>query len=96
MVRCHRYDGIGIHYYTSLEEEGNPIWQEKDKAWVTAWDDEKAKGRRFDKRCNSQSIARQFIKKTFLEEFSRETHVLVYDSYVDDFPKVKWFYKGGD
>jgi len=42
-VTISRYYGIGLHYYVSLQEEDNPIWN--GEAWQTAWDDKEGRGR---------------------------------------------------
>ena len=54
-IRIVRYYGIGRHYYVSVEQEANPIWDAGDAAdwgrpgephgWTVCWDDEEGKGK---------------------------------------------------
>lgn len=41
-ITISRYYGYGEHYYVSVKEESNPIWN--GSTWVDAWDDKEGKG----------------------------------------------------
>jgi hypothetical protein len=41
-VTISRYYGYGPHYYVTIQEEDNPIWDGKE--WRMCWDDKEGKG----------------------------------------------------
>jgi len=92
-VRVMQYYGIGIHFYVSVREEENPIWDEKENYWTTCWDDksEETRGKRFSDRFVDYEDVEIFIKETFEKNFSQKTHLLEFDFETEK----KWFYGEG-
>lgn len=77
------------HYYISLREEDNPIWDGFNHQWTMFWDDKIGEGRKLETKKNSEEEARAWALKTFQEEFNPKTHKLAseYGRY-----KPKWMY----
>lgn len=91
-ISCSIYSGIGKHYYVSILEEDNPIWNAKREVWQKAWDDKKGKGKSFGTRSfDSHRQAMDHIRKILAENFSPETHWFYENSTGET-----WFYREGD
>lgn len=44
-ITVSRYYGYGIHYYVSIREDDNPIWNSERNLWTRAWDDKEGEGK---------------------------------------------------
>jgi hypothetical protein len=44
-IRITRYYDVGIHYFLTIFEEDNPLWNEKNQEWQFAWDDKEYRGK---------------------------------------------------
>lgn len=77
-----KFYGVGIHYYPTLTEEGNPAIIQEEGVWKkqVCWDDpEEIKGRtESGPRCNTREEALSWIDKTFSKKFGPRTHRLQY------------------
>jgi len=111
-VRVHimKYYGIGVHYYASVEEEDNPIWNpltygEKDSYWkdtergneVVGWQiawDDR-EGR--GRRFNSPGTKSPYWIRKWVRETIKK-HFRPFDAYEfeDMMGKRMWFYREGD
>ena len=90
-VSIDRYDGIGVHWYVSIEEEPNPLWDSNEDAWREAYDDPGRAGKSFHGRLGSRSGAYEWVKRTCLANFGPKTHEVSNCTRVP-----KWFYREGD
>jgi len=100
-VSIYKYYGLGQHYWVSLHEEGNPIWDRANKCWRSAWDDKSddTKGRLFSRRCLSLVSARSYVEKIQKKFFPNKTHKLDVNAVNLSEPDEKvWLgiYKEGD
>jgi hypothetical protein len=99
-VRVHimRYYGIGIHYYATVEEEDNPLWDEATQCWRVAWDDDAARGRHFDSHaCLSYHWAKWWAKAVLEKHFQGDTYRAIGWSVDEDTDDVmRWFQREGD
>jgi len=90
------YSGMGVHYYASVEEEDNavwdPGWRKGEGGWTRCWGCDEKKGLRFDQQCNTAEEAERWVRETLRKKFPRKTHKYSYDCGE---PK-KWFYREGD
>jgi hypothetical protein len=82
----------GRHFYPSIQEEKNPIWDKKEKAWRSPWIDPKGEGKRESSRFDTLEEARAWVRK-MLKKFPKETHKVEYE-YGPRRPK--WLYREGD
>jgi hypothetical protein len=94
------FSGIGSHYYASLEEENNPIWNTATDeyrggpiGWQESWDDTECKGRWLSKQCKTVEQAQAWVRNTFRREFGTKTHRLV-SKMTHRTPR--WCYRDGD
>lgn len=62
-VSLTKYTGVGQHYYVSVREESNPLWNEKDQRWQKFWDDTEADGFSDHNRFNTLKQVEQYFKK---------------------------------
>lgn len=69
---------IGKHYWTTLHEEDNPIWDEKEQDWRTCWDDAAARGRIQSKRCNSLVESGRWVRH--MKNLVFKNHKLQHDA----------------
>lgn len=77
-IGVHVFWGVGIHYYVTVEEDDNAIWNSKDKLWQLCWDDPK-KGKRFDQKFGNIVEAREWVKKLQQKHFPKKTHKMSQD-----------------
>lgn len=97
------YQAIGEHYYVSIAEEHNPVWDTRDAwvwgrpgeaiGWRKCWDDVEGQGKvfegKFDLRCQADS----FIQRIVSEHFPPETHrVLINAENMEDY----YYRRSGD
>jgi hypothetical protein len=68
--------GTGTHYYASVEEDDNAIWNTKENLWQLCWDDPE-KGKRFDKKFDNIGQARDWVTKLLRKHFPKKTHKVV-------------------
>jgi len=99
-VSARKYYGLGQHYWVSLHEEDNPIWDAKEKGWRLCWDDAEGRGRIFSKSFLSMTSAQLWIEKLVRKEFPNKHFKLDkpdLNGLSDDDEKI-WFghYKEGD
>lgn len=105
-VRITRYYYEGTHYYISIQEEENPLWNgtpyEHDESrpvgWVVAWDDKEAQGKtdfnfNTDTRFNYITEAKHAVDK-ILENFP--DHEVIYEEYLNDSDAEMYFGKHGE
>ncbi len=72
----------GIHYYVTLREEDNPIWDStpdryskgEPSGWTSAWDDDKANGRIFERKCKSLHEVARFTDLVLALNFSKDKY----------------------
>jgi len=87
-----RYVGaMGRHYYASIQEERNPIWDTSDAfgrpgvaGWVCCWDDEGCKGKQlFTEKFDTHVQAMGWVKRMMTEHFP--DHELIVDDYSGEY-----------
>lgn len=92
-VHWHSWAGAGgHHYYVTITEEGNPIYNVSRHCWQQAWDDTKYKGIYLSDKFANTVLARAWVQKMQRENFPRKTHILEWESG----DTRKWFYREGD
>jgi len=98
-VSVHKYYGLGQHYWVSLHEDDNPIWDKKEKGWRFCWDDNEGKGRIFSEPFLSMLSAQLWIEEMVKTEFPKKHFELNtnLNGLTEEDEKV-WFgtYKEGD
>ncbi len=102
-IRITRYYGVGRHYFASVEERGNPIWDEGVHGWRFCWDDIEKEGRGFHSpRCNSIYWARKWVEEILGKHFPAEQYEYRWQDYTQDeeadgrSDRPRWFYRDGD
>jgi len=86
-----QYTGIGKHWFVSLKEEDNPIWDVQEDGWRIAWDDTEARGRYFDgPKSLSYGWAHTWAKQMIARHFPN------HEIHGDFDAPVHWFYREGD
>lgn len=84
------------HHYVTLEEQDNLIWNPTTKppydspCWQKAWDDEDARGRRFETKYVKPQYIDGWISRTLEENFTCAYHIRYEGS------KYSKLYKDGD
>ena len=100
-VSVHRYYGIGQHYWVTLREEENPIWDAEIGGWRQCWDDDKSKGRIESEQFLSLTSATLWVRKMQKKDYPPSRYKLSTNvsctNLVEDEEKV-WFghFKEGD
>lgn len=74
------------HYTIRIEEEGNPIWNEKDQIWQKAYDDYDYDGRELKEEFTLATRVVEWAKIMVAEHFSG-------DEYDVDWNDLEWFAK---
>lgn len=73
-----RYYGVGVHFYATVDEESNHVWDGKD--WRLPWGNEEGfpvlTGKNFSERFDTYTEAVNFVNSVIAREFSPETHKL--------------------
>lgn len=90
-----RFTGIGTHYYVSIKEEYNFIWDEKEKDWRQPWyssEDKEGSGKIFIGRFNDYGSAASYVKEIIAEHFDKKTHKFEYEGEGTG----RWLYRDGD
>ncbi len=99
-ISARMYYGIGKHYWVTMTEEGNPIWDAKEKAWRTCWDDLQGNGAIESKSFLSMVSAQQWIIAMQKKMFPSKTHTLGAIDFggLSEDDEQKWLggYKVGD
>jgi hypothetical protein len=95
------YYGLGKHYWVSMHEEDNPIWDKEGKGWRSCWDDTyENKGRIESAPFLSMISAKQWIERMQKEMFPKKTHRLMPIDFggISERDEQKWLgiYKEGD
>lgn len=94
-----KYYGAGTHYYVSIKEDDNPIWNAKEHCWHYPADDVKGRGRDFEQKFNTLLEAKLFVRDKLKKHFPLSTHKPTHDwdNLVEPERKV-WFgrFKEGD
>jgi hypothetical protein len=75
-ISARMYYGIGKHYWITMHEENNPIWDAKEKAWRECWDDLKKNGRIESQSFLSIVSAKLWIEEVAKKYFPKKTHKL--------------------
>ncbi len=90
-IRIMRYYGAGgVHYYASLQEDSNPIWNSAEGYWQEAWDDLEGKGRDewgiddWPNRLRSYQLTKLKIQEILAREFPPEAYEYVWDDMTDE------------
>ena len=94
-ISVSRFPGIGIHYFVSIREEYNYIWDKKDKDWREPWrsyEDKKGSGKVFVNKFNTYGAAANYVKKILSEHFDTKTHEWFYEGEGTG----RWLYRDGD
>ena len=71
-VSVRMYYGIGKHYWVSVKEKDNPIWD--GEHWRTCWDDFEGRGRIESQSFLSMVSAQQWLESLKKKEFPKKTH----------------------
>lgn len=92
-IHIHKYYGIGKHYFPTIEEENNPLWDSSEGVWRQAWDDKESKGREFSSRFNYLYQAKNWVKKIIETEFQGEGLWDIKIGYENllEAERTKWF-----
>ena len=93
-VRIMKFWGIGSHYYVSVDEHDNPIWNSKKKCFTQPWTDPGGKGRKFDclQRPRSYYLAKRWAMMIIGKHFSDGN----YRIDIEDNSGNEWYYGEGD
>ena len=75
-VSVRMYYGIGKHYWLTLHEEDNPIWDSKEKAWRECCDDLKKNGHIESEHFLSMVSAQDWLEKIINKLFPAKTHII--------------------
>ena len=67
------YGGIGVHYYVTVTEDHNPIWDSKQNIWTSAWDDYVGEGKKFENKFNTYIAAQNYVRKV-TKKFPPKSH----------------------
>jgi hypothetical protein len=67
-----------MHVHVTLREEPNPVWAEDRAEWEIPADDPATAGGERMMKFRRRVTAERWIERTFREEFTPETHELVY------------------
>jgi len=95
-----RYAGGGIHYYATVQEDGDFVWdgrstdEKPEGCWRACHGDPKVNGRRYDRQCKTVEQAEAFIRETFAEHFPAKRYRRM-GSGGRSIPK-RWVYAEGD
>jgi len=99
-VSARMYYGIGKHYWVTMHEEDNPIWDAKEKGWRECWDDLKKNGRIESAPFLSIVSAQSWIKTMTKKYFPAKTHTIGAIDFggLSEGDEQKWLgiYKEGD
>jgi hypothetical protein len=99
-ISAQMYYGIGKHYWVSMYEEDNPIWDAKEKTWRSCWDDLEKNGHIESAPFMSMVSAQEWIKKIQRKYFPKKTHILdpIALGGLRESDEQKWLgiYKEGD
>lgn len=99
-ISARSYYGIGVHYWVTMKEEDNPVWDAKEKSWRHCWDDIEARGHIESESFLSMVSAQQWIAKMQKKYFPPKTHTLrgVDFGGLTEADEQKWLgtYKVGD
>lgn len=80
-VEIHTWRGLSLgakHWYVSVREEDNPIWDEAEQTWRVCWDDKEACGRTIRIEVLKQDSAWRAIRR--LQRWVFLDHVFVHQS----------------
>jgi len=94
-ISISRFSGIGVHYFVSIREEYNYIWDKKEKTWRQPWSsykDKKGRGQTFISKFNTYREAARYVKEIIAEHFSTKTHKYEYEGEGTG----RWLYRDGD
>lgn len=99
-ISARSYYGIGKHYWVTMHEEDNPIWDTKEKSWRICWDDFEGRGAIESKSFLSIVSAQGWIKEVQKKQFPTKTHVVDAVDFggLTEADEQKWLgiYKEGD
>jgi len=88
-VSVSRFWGQGDHYYVTLRQDDNPIWDATDDFWILAWDDhDKGEGLRLSRKFANRVFAQEWIDEQMAKYFPG--HKLL---WLEENVSAKWFYK---
>lgn len=85
------FEGVlsgACHYYASVKEDFNPIWD--GLHWRQCWDDEDGKGRMYEKRFNNKEDAQRWVQLIIAKNFPESPIRQTYENQFDWLPK-EWF-----
>ncbi len=87
------YYSLGRHYYVSVREEFNSIYDAKEKGGRDCWDDEIGKGKNF--------YIPKFDNRLEMEKYLRRLKRWVFPKHKFEYNTCgnitkKWFYRDGD
>ena len=99
-VSARVYYGIGMHYWITLHEEDNPIWDAKGKGWRSCWDDTEGRGAIESSPFLSMVSAKEWIAEQVKTQFPKKTHKIGAVNFggLSEGGEKKWLgiYKEGD
>jgi hypothetical protein len=71
---------IGTHYWTTLQEADNPIYDKVEKSWRMCWDDKEGKGRIESRQCRNILESQRWVRR--MTRYVFKNHKLETPSYV--------------
>lgn len=86
------FRGTGSHFHVEIREEHNYVRDPENGEWLEPPDDEDGEGRHRFMKFNREHTARRWVETVFEEEFSGDTHELVFRGDVSS----RWYYPDGD
>jgi hypothetical protein len=96
-VGVHKYYGVGVHFYASVREADNYVWDSAENVWRRPWDANDGnklypslEGKDFSDKFDTHTEARNFVNKILKREFSPGTHEVTDGSGVGKISDFKW------
>ena len=86
------FHGTGNHFHVDMQEEHNYVFDSASGEWLEPTNDPHGEGRHRFMKFNRETTARRWVDDVFSEEFTNETHELVFRGDVSN----RWFYGEGD
>lgn len=92
-VEVTRYYGVGVHFYATVEERPNYVWD--GETWRQPWAAggfPDLDGKRFSGRFDTYTEAVNFVNTRIAENFSPTTHELYDSSGFGKIENFQWFF----
>lgn len=71
-----RFAGFGVHYYATVQEVFDPVWDGRPEhgCWRECWDDAMGKGQRFSEVFNTPGAAERWLRQILAKHFPKRSH----------------------